>query len=159
MADFKTALDTLLNKIGDTIVDKAIDNLIVKKDKVNRKKANKWGSKFISMKNSNLVKSMKTNINSQNQLEIIMNDYAVYVNDGRRAGARQPPINSLVGWAKKRNIDRKYLFVIARAIGRNGIKETNFMEGKSFSALDYGPDQHIDEIEKIIEDYADELFK
>jgi hypothetical protein len=52
--------------------------------------------------------------------------YAVYVENGRRAGARQPPVYALVPWVQlvlgvPEARARSVAFRVARAIGRRGI--------------------------------------
>jgi len=53
-------------------------------------------------------------------------DYAKYVDQGRKPG-KQPPLDAIIEWCKRKNIDKKAAFPIARKIGRLGIKPTNFM--------------------------------
>lgn len=52
--------------------------------------------------------------------------YAVPVEFGRRPGARPPPSQALAGWAKRHGFTGS-LFVLARSIGRKGIKARPFM--------------------------------
>lgn len=55
-------------------------------------------------------------------------DYFDYVDYGRRAGAKQPPLWAILDWMNRYNIhdakmkDRSLAYIIARAIGHNGIK-------------------------------------
>jgi hypothetical protein len=49
--------------------------------------------------------------------------YGVYVEFGRRPG-RPPPVAALAGWARRHNMNP---YVVARAIGRRGIKPKPFM--------------------------------
>lgn len=48
--------------------------------------------------------------------------YAEVMELGRRAGAKPPPQQALVGWMSRHGMDPKLAFVLARAIGRRGIK-------------------------------------
>ena len=73
-------------------------------------------------------------------LGIEMPHYAQFVNDGRRAGSKQPPIEVIKNWAKEKGIPQfkddkgKYIsessraFLIARKIGRDGIKPIPFFK-------------------------------
>lgn len=73
-------------------------------------------------------------------LSFIMPDYAVFVNDGRRAGAKAPPIKAIKDWALNKGLKQfrdargRYIsndsraFLIARSIGRKGIKPIPFMD-------------------------------
>jgi phage gpG-like protein len=54
--------------------------------------------------------------------------YAQAVEEGRRAGARQPPMEALEDWANRQGIDPDALYVIARAIGRRGIEGRLFLQ-------------------------------
>jgi hypothetical protein len=64
------------------------------------------------------------------RIEVLANDYGVFVNNGRRAGAKMPPIQAIYEWLKVRNIGaelateskrRGLAFVIARSISERGI--------------------------------------
>lgn len=61
-------------------------------------------------------------------LEVMALPYLENVMEGRRAGAAPPPSSSILPWVKKRNVkikgstDNQTAFVIARSIGRKGIK-------------------------------------
>lgn len=56
--------------------------------------------------------------------DIILNDYIVYIESGRRKGAKFPPIEPIVRWCKKHGIptDNSTVYLIRRAISRDGIK-------------------------------------
>jgi hypothetical protein len=62
-----------------------------------------------------------------NNLNILMSDYAVYVNNGRRPGGRMPPPGSLDTWLRARGIPQEADYPIRRAIAERGIKPTNFL--------------------------------
>lgn len=53
-------------------------------------------------------------------------NYAVPVEVGRRAGARMPPPDALVGWIRRHGLAMSP-FVLARSIARRGIKGRFFM--------------------------------
>lgn len=55
-------------------------------------------------------------------------DYAQTMNDGRRAGARMPPVKAIEQWLRRVRSSAPP-FVVARSIGRKGIKGKKFMEG------------------------------
>jgi len=78
--------------------------------------------------NSKLAKSMKIKkLTGRVGIKISMNDYAKWVDKGRKKGKR-PPLNVIEKWCKKKGINKKAAFNIARAIGRRGIKPTNFLD-------------------------------
>lgn len=76
--------------------------------------------------------------------------YAPVVEFGRRAGAPPPPTTAIAGWAQRRGIPRSALFVIARAIGRRGIKGRFFMT-KAKVAVEAAIPGRIDKMGKEIE--------
>jgi hypothetical protein len=46
---------------------------------------------------------------------------------GRRPGRRMPPPSALLGWLRRKGIDPRAAFVIARSIGRRGLKGRFYM--------------------------------
>lgn len=69
--------------------------------------------------------------------DMMLNDYLVYIESGRRKGARFPPIEPIVKWARKRGIptDNSTIYLIRRAISRDGIKPRPFLQ-YVFSEID-----------------------
>jgi hypothetical protein len=78
-------------------------------------------------------------------VNILSLDYMDVVDGGRRKGAKAPPTDVIVKWMKVRKIkgrdkrgrfikDKSAAFLIARAIGKNGIKPT-FVIKKSINKL------------------------
>lgn len=54
--------------------------------------------------------------------------YARTVHDGRRAGAAPPPTSALAGWASRHGIPSNRVYLVARAIGRKGIRKRPFLQ-------------------------------
>jgi hypothetical protein len=54
-------------------------------------------------------------------------DYAVFVDQGRRPG-KQPPLDAIRQWCRVRNIPETAAYPIARKIGREGIAPTRFIQ-------------------------------
>jgi hypothetical protein len=54
--------------------------------------------------------------------------YAEPVEKGRRAGAAMPPPSALIGWLGRHGIDPSLAFVVARSIGRKGIKPRPYLK-------------------------------
>lgn len=52
--------------------------------------------------------------------------YAIVVHEGRRAGAAMPPVQALLGWARRHGGLNPFL--VARAIKRKGIKGRPFLK-------------------------------
>lgn len=81
--------------------------------------------------------------------DILLNDYLTYIESGRRKGAKFPPVEPIVKWARKHGIptDNGTIYLIRRAISRDGIAPRPFMD-KVFAEIDNAWDK----------DWADELF-
>lgn len=82
----------------------------------------------------NLIKSIDYDVikNADDLLlKIMAADYFKYVDEGRKPGSKQPPIKPILSWVKTRNIrfknmtDKQTAFIIARSIGKKGIKPLN----------------------------------
>lgn len=81
--------------------------------------------------NSNIYKTLSVKATNDGDLifDIILNDYLVFIESGRRKGAKFPPVEPIVKWARSRGIptDNSTIFLIRRAISRDGIKPRPFM--------------------------------
>jgi hypothetical protein len=81
--------------------------------------------------NSNIYKTLSVKATNDGDLifDIILNDYLVFIESGRRKGAKMPPVEPIVRWARSRGIptDNSTIFLIRRAISRDGIKPRPFM--------------------------------
>ena len=100
--------------------------------------------------NSNIYNTLSVKATNDGDLifDIILNDYLVYIENGRRKGAKMPPIEPIVRWAKSKGIptDNSTIYLIRRAISRDGIKARPFMV-------------HVmEEIDREWDGVADELF-
>jgi hypothetical protein len=86
----------------------------------------------VGLSNSNLSKNTKIII-SQDVLRVIMPDYAIYVDKGRRGGKR-PPIKAILNWMKQAGINTKGVrqidiaYAISNSIGQKGIKPRPFID-------------------------------
>lgn len=81
----------------------------------------------------NLISSLNYNVITQIDtvlLDIIALDYFKYVDEGRKPG-KMPPIKPILKWVEMKGIsigkysDRQTAFIIARSIGKKGIKPLN----------------------------------
>ena len=79
--------------------------------------------------NSDIFKQMYAKASGNIVIQLLLNDYVQYIESGRKAGSKFPPIQPIVQWAKKRNIptDNSTIFLIRRAIAEDGIKPRPFM--------------------------------
>lgn len=90
--------------------------------------------------------------------DIILNDYLKFIESGRRKGADMPPVEAIVEWAKKHGIptDNSTIFLIRRAISRDGIAPRPFM-ATVMEQIDLNMpnwyDKIFDEITKLINDF------
>ena len=74
----------------------------------------------------------------EDTLLIMMEDYGRYVQSGRKAGKKGPPIKSLIQWIKDRNLkgrdkkgryitDKSFAFGIQKNISKFGIRPADFV--------------------------------
>ncbi len=112
--------------------------------------------------NSQIYKTLSVRATNDGDLifDIILNDYLVYIENGRRKGAKMPPIEPIVRWARSKGIptDNSTIYLIRRAISRDGIKARPFM-AYVFEEIDKEWDNNVaDELfNKIMED-IDKFF-
>lgn len=78
---------------------------------------------------SNIFKQMYAKASGNIVIQLLLNDYVQYIESGRKAGSKFPPIQPIVQWAKKRGIptDNSTIFLIRRAIAEDGIRPRPFM--------------------------------
>lgn len=78
---------------------------------------------------SNIFKQMYAKASGNIVIHLLLNDYVQYIESGRKAGSKFPPIQPIVQWAKKRGIptDNSTIFLIRRAIAEDGIRPRPFM--------------------------------
>lgn len=90
---------------------------------------NKVGSNTIV--GSDIYRELQVRATNDGDLvyDIILNDYITFIESGRRKGAKMPPVEPIVNWARKHGIstDNSTIFLIRRAISRDGIKKRPFM--------------------------------
>lgn len=57
-------------------------------------------------------------------ISLLVNDYIIYIEKGRRAGAKMPPFNAILNWAYRKGLptENKVIWAICKAIQRDGIK-------------------------------------
>lgn len=84
-----------------------------------------------TLSNSDIYRTLQVRATNDGDLifDIILNDYLVYIENGRRKGAKMPPVEPIVKWCKKNGIpsDNSTVYLIRRAISRDGIKARPFM--------------------------------
>ena len=89
---------------------------------------NKVGMNTIAP-SSDIFKQMYAKASGNIVIQLLLNDYVQYIESGRKAGSKFPPIHPIVQWAKKRGIptDNSTIFLIRRAIAEDGIRPRPFM--------------------------------
>jgi hypothetical protein len=112
--------------------------------------------KSIRLGSSDLYKSLEVNT-TNDTVTLSMEDYAEYVDKGRKAGARKVPISVLIKWIKKRGISNsiQVAYAIQTSIYKNGIKGRPFLK----RAEDTAEIVIDEEIEKIMSEELDKELK
>ena len=104
-----------------------------------------------TLNDSNVYKQLTAKVTHDGDLifDLMLNDYIRYIESGRRAGAKFPPVEPIIKWARSRGIptDNSTIFLIRRAISRDDIAPRPIM-AVVFDELD----------KKWDKDWADELF-
>lgn len=94
-----------------------------------------------NLSNSELIKSVEARY-SENSIEIWAYEYAIYIDSGRKAGARRVPLWALVDWIKRYNIGdgktsvNSLAFLIQRSIFENGIKPRPYLDQFTADAVE-----------------------
>ena len=109
---------------------------------------------------SDIYKNLQVKATNDGDLvfDIILNDYLKFIESGRRKGADMPPVEPIVRWARSRGIptDNSTIFLIRRAISRDGIAPRPFM-ATVMEQIDLNMpnwyDKIFDEITKLINDF------
>lgn len=115
-----------------------------------------------TLSNSDIYKQLSVISTSDGDLvfDIMLNDYITYIESGRRKGAKMPPVEPIVRWARKHGIptDNSTIYLIRRAISRDGIKPRPIM-AKVFEELDRAWEgEWSDRLFKIIIEQLDKFF-
>lgn len=116
-----------------------------------------------TLKGSDIFKAaqVKATHNGDLVFDIILNDYITYIESGRRKGAKFPPVEPIINWARKRGIptDNQTIFLIRRAIARDGIRPRPIM-AQVFDFVDEEWDKRMaDRLFVKITSIIDEYFK
>ena len=111
---------------------------------------------------SDIYKSLQVKATNDGDLvfDIMLNDYLTFIESGRRKGAKFPPVEPIVKWARKRGIptDNSTIFLIRRAISRDGIRPRPFMQFVLEEIDTSWDDGWANKIFKIITEELDKFF-
>lgn len=90
-----------------------------------------------TLTDSELFKSVKATAKGDIVVDLLLNDYIIYVESGRRAGAKMPPFKVIQNWCERKGLptDVSTVWAICRAIARDGIAPRPVM-ATVFSAMD-----------------------
>lgn len=111
---FTIMIEELLNDIGVRVTDKVKETL-----------------KTQGLVTSDLYKSLDYTISDNNGLYLLefkIPEYGLYIDKGRKKGARMPPSKPIEDWMKKNNIPSRASFAIRRSISIRGIKPRPFLD-------------------------------
>lgn len=104
-----------------------------------------------TLKDSRIYRDLqvKARDNGDVLMDIILNDYIIYIESGRRPNSKFPPVEPIVEWCRRKGLptDNGTVFLIRRAIARDGIRPRPILD-KVFEYID----QHWDRR------WADKLF-
>lgn len=115
--------------------------------------------KALGLSDSNLIKNVdyrKVEKNKQWLVQVILPKYAINVDQGRRAGAKMPPVGPILDWLRRKKIAPKngklgqLAFAIAKSIAKKGIKARPFLKNIPEYTQQW-IDFHIKEIVNILE--------
>lgn len=115
-----------------------------------------------TLTSSQIYKTLSVKATNDGDLifDIVLNDYITFIESGRRKGAKFPPVEPIVRWARSRGIptDNSTIFLIRRAISRDGIKPRPIMQ-YVFEEVDREWDEQLaDELFNKIMDLIDNFF-
>lgn len=115
-----------------------------------------------TLTSSQIYKTLSVKATNDGDLifDIVLNDYITFIESGRRKGAKFPPVEPIVRWARSKGIptDNSTIFLIRRAISRDGIKPRPIMQ-YVFDEIDREWDEQLaDELFNKIMDLIDNFF-
>lgn len=87
----------------------------------------------MGLKDSRIINLVDYAISANGRtLEILLPDYYIYIEKGRRPGATPPPLGPLIQWMKQRRIapgrEGRIVWAIRTAIARRGIRARPFLK-------------------------------
>jgi len=146
-------------QVGKLIIASLQKELIEQGHKATGNLVNSFEQRVIELPNSIVI-------------EILMDEYGIYVNEGRKSGGKKVPINVLVDWIEKRAIAsgdkevKSLAFAIQQTIHKEGMptkgsfKFTNNGRRKGF--IDFVIDNELDEVyneleQQVFEGYDDAI--
>lgn len=115
-----------------------------------------------TLKDSELFKSVRSSASGDIVIDLLLNDYVIYVESGRRKGAKMPPPTAIASWCKRKGLpsDNSTVWAICRAISRDGIAPRPVM-ATVFDLMDTDEwsGRWLDEVFEEVVRSLDEYFK
>ena len=113
-----------------------------------------------TLKDSELFKSVRASASEDIVIDLLLNDYIIYVESGRRKGAKMPPFDVIASWCKRKGLpsDNNTVWAICKAISRDGIAPRPVM-AVAFSLMDADEwsgrwmDMVFGEVTKVLDNY------
>ena len=113
-----------------------------------------------TLKDSELFKSVRASASGDIVIDLLLNDYVIYVESGRRKGSKMPPFDVIASWCKRKGLpsDNSTVWAICRAISRDGIAPRPVM-ATVFDLMDSDEwsgrwlDELFEEITKVLDNY------
>ena len=151
MVDFK--------KVGKLIIASLQKELIGQGHKATGNLINSFEQRVIELPNSIVI-------------EILMDEYGIYVNEGRKTGGKKVPINVLVEWIERKAIAsgdkevKSMAFAIQNTIHKEGIPTKGSFKfsnnGRRKGFIDFVIDNELNEVyneleEQVFEGYDDAI--
>ena len=113
-----------------------------------------------TLKDSELFKSVRASASGDIVIDLLLNDYVIYVESGRRKGSKMPPPTAIASWCKRKGLPshNSPVWAICRAISRDGIAPRPVM-ATVFDLMDSDEwsgrwlDELFEEITKVLDNY------
>lgn len=115
--------------------------------------------KSIDLSNSRFVRNIVIEW-LDNEVSITLPDYAIYIDKGRRANNRMPPITAMIDFIRHNNIkstklsEERLAFAMANAVAKKGIKPRPFIERLEESVTELVFDHMDAEIDSLINKFT-----
>lgn len=105
---------------------------------------NKYGSDLVNLyeaKSNSDISFEVISMGNSYRIRLNLKPYWKWIEEGRKPG-KMPPINSIINWIRKKNIPirntlKQTAFVIARSIGKKGIKGKFYMKNSKQELPDF----------------------
>ena len=109
---------------------------------------------------SNLYNQIDASVEDIDFIRLLLNDYIVYVEGGRKSG-KWPPKNVIIAWAQRKNLptDNRTIYLICRSIYLKGISPRPLFEGAGgiWEEIDNAFDTLADDLFDIFQDAVNRI--